>query len=36
MVVGKNQNSYKNRPIKILLAKPGIDGHDRQNSRRWV
>ncbi|MGC8497357.1 MAG: cobalamin B12-binding domain-containing protein [Thermoplasmata archaeon] len=29
MVVGKNQNSYKNRPIKILLAKPGIDGHDR-------
>lgn len=26
---GKNQSLFKDRPIKILLAKPGIDGHDR-------
>ena len=29
MAAGKNQSSYKQRPPKILLAKPGIDGHDR-------
>lgn len=29
MEAGKNQSLFKNRPIKILLAKPGIDGHDR-------
>ena len=28
MVNGKNQKYYE-RPIRILLAKPGIDGHDR-------
>ena len=26
---GKNQLLFKNKPIKVLLAKPGIDGHDR-------
>ncbi|MGP6206811.1 cobalamin B12-binding domain-containing protein [Cuniculiplasma sp. SKW3] len=26
---GKNQSLFKEKPIKILLAKPGIDGHDR-------
>ncbi len=26
---GRNQSLFKDRPIKILLAKPGIDGHDR-------
>ena len=26
---GKSQLLFKDRPIKILLAKPGIDGHDR-------
>ena len=29
MVDGKNQSLFKDKPIKILLAKPGIDGHDR-------
>lgn len=29
MAVGKNQSLFKQKPIKILLAKPGIDGHDR-------
>lgn len=29
MAVGKNQLLFKEKPIKILLAKPGIDGHDR-------
>ena len=29
MAVGKSQSSYRERPPKILLAKPGIDGHDR-------
>jgi methylmalonyl-CoA mutase C-terminal domain/subunit len=29
MVDGKNQLLFKDKPIKILLAKPGIDGHDR-------
>ena len=29
MAVGKNQSLFKEKPIKILLAKPGIDGHDR-------
>lgn len=29
MADGKNQSLFKGRPIKILLAKPGIDGHDR-------
>jgi methylmalonyl-CoA mutase C-terminal domain/subunit len=29
MVDGKNQSLFKEKPIKILLAKPGIDGHDR-------
>ncbi len=26
---GKSQLLFKNKPIKVLLAKPGIDGHDR-------
>ncbi len=26
---GKNQSLFKHKPIKVLLAKPGIDGHDR-------
>lgn len=26
---GKNPQSFKGKPIKVLLAKPGIDGHDR-------
>lgn len=26
---GKNPSLFKGKPIKILLAKPGIDGHDR-------
>ncbi len=29
MAVGKNQLLFKEKPIKVLLAKPGIDGHDR-------
>lgn len=29
MVDGKNLSLFKDKPIKILLAKPGIDGHDR-------
>ena len=29
MVDGKNQSLFKDKPIKVLLAKPGIDGHDR-------
>ena len=29
MEAGKNQSLFNSRPIKILLAKPGIDGHDR-------
>ncbi len=29
MVDGKSQSLFKNKPIKVLLAKPGIDGHDR-------
>ncbi len=29
METGKNQSLFNGRPIKILLAKPGIDGHDR-------
>lgn len=26
---GRNLSLFKDKPIKILLAKPGIDGHDR-------
>jgi methylmalonyl-CoA mutase C-terminal domain/subunit len=26
---GKNRLLFKDKPVKILLAKPGIDGHDR-------
>lgn len=29
LVVGKSQSLFRDKPIKILLAKPGIDGHDR-------
>ncbi|MHB1440863.1 MAG: cobalamin B12-binding domain-containing protein [Cuniculiplasma sp.] len=29
MVDGKSQLLFKDKPIKVLLAKPGIDGHDR-------
>ncbi|MGC8506119.1 MAG: cobalamin B12-binding domain-containing protein [Thermoplasmata archaeon] len=29
LVDGKNQSLFKDKPIKVLLAKPGIDGHDR-------
>ncbi len=29
MEPGKNQSLFNGKPIKILLAKPGIDGHDR-------
>jgi methylmalonyl-CoA mutase C-terminal domain/subunit len=29
LAVGKSQSLFKEKPIKILLAKPGIDGHDR-------
>lgn len=29
MVDGKNLLLFKDKPIKVLLAKPGIDGHDR-------
>ena len=29
MADGKSQSLFKNKPIKVLLAKPGIDGHDR-------
>ena len=29
MEPGKNQSLSDGKPIKILLAKPGIDGHDR-------
>jgi len=28
-VDGKNLSLFKDKPIKVLLAKPGIDGHDR-------
>ncbi|MCL4314696.1 MAG: cobalamin B12-binding domain-containing protein [Candidatus Thermoplasmatota archaeon] len=28
-MVGKSQSLFKEKPIKVLLAKPGIDGHDR-------
>ena len=26
---GKSQSLFRDKPIKVLLAKPGIDGHDR-------
>jgi methylmalonyl-CoA mutase C-terminal domain/subunit len=26
---GKNRSLFNGKPIKVLLAKPGIDGHDR-------
>lgn len=26
---GENPSLFEGRPIKVLLAKPGIDGHDR-------
>ncbi len=26
---GKNLSLFKDKPAKVLLAKPGIDGHDR-------
>ncbi|QRF75752.1 methylmalonyl-CoA mutase [Thermoplasmatales archaeon] len=26
---GKNLSLFRDKPIKVLLAKPGIDGHDR-------
>lgn len=29
MADGKNRSLFKEKPIKVLLAKPGIDGHDR-------
>ena len=29
MADGKNQSLFREKPIKVLLAKPGIDGHDR-------
>lgn len=29
MADGKNQSLFKQKPVKVLLAKPGIDGHDR-------
>ena len=29
MEPGKNRSLFEGKPIKILLAKPGIDGHDR-------
>lgn len=29
MAVGKNLSLFKDKPVKVLLAKPGIDGHDR-------
>ncbi len=29
MADGKNQSLFKEKPVKVLLAKPGIDGHDR-------
>lgn len=29
MADGKSQSLFKDKPIKVLLAKPGIDGHDR-------
>ncbi|MHB8396980.1 MAG: cobalamin B12-binding domain-containing protein [Thermoplasmataceae archaeon] len=29
MADGKNQSLFKDKPVKVLLAKPGIDGHDR-------
>lgn len=28
-MAGKNLSLFKEKPIKVLLAKPGIDGHDR-------
>ncbi|MCL4332139.1 MAG: cobalamin-dependent protein, partial [Candidatus Thermoplasmatota archaeon] len=29
MAVGKSQSLFRDKPVKVLLAKPGIDGHDR-------
>ncbi len=29
MADGKSQSLFREKPIKVLLAKPGIDGHDR-------
>ena len=29
MAAGKNLSLFKDKPVKVLLAKPGIDGHDR-------
>ncbi len=29
MADGKSLSLFKDKPIKVLLAKPGIDGHDR-------
>ncbi|MCL4328606.1 MAG: cobalamin B12-binding domain-containing protein [Candidatus Thermoplasmatota archaeon] len=29
MAGGKSQSLFKDKPVKVLLAKPGIDGHDR-------
>ena len=29
MAAGKNRSLFKDKPVKVLLAKPGIDGHDR-------
>ena len=29
MADGKSQSLFREKPIKALLAKPGIDGHDR-------
>ncbi len=26
---GKSRSLFRDKPIKVLLAKPGIDGHDR-------
>jgi methylmalonyl-CoA mutase C-terminal domain/subunit len=29
MAAGKNRSLFRDKPVKVLLAKPGIDGHDR-------
>jgi methylmalonyl-CoA mutase C-terminal domain/subunit len=29
MAAGKNLSLFRDKPAKVLLAKPGIDGHDR-------
>lgn len=29
MAAGKNLSLFRDKPVKVLLAKPGIDGHDR-------